>query len=58
MGMSSSGALSSIVHVDSTFIWQVPDFWTLEDAATIPVTYGTVGIKYWIILIVITIIHF
>jgi len=24
-------------------LWDVPDHWTLEDAATVPVVYGTVS---------------
>ena len=43
MGMVSHGALSSVVMAHKTMLWDVPDDWTLEDAATVPVVYGTVS---------------
>jgi NADPH:quinone reductase-like Zn-dependent oxidoreductase len=43
MGMISHGALASVVVADKTMLWDVPDHWTLEDAATVPVVYGTVS---------------
>jgi len=43
MGMVSPGALASVVMADKTMLWDVPDHWTLEDAATVPVVYGTVS---------------
>lgn len=42
MGMLSVGALSTIVMADTSFVLPVPDKWSLEEAATIPVVYGTV----------------
>ncbi|XP_034230761.1 fatty acid synthase-like [Thrips palmi] len=41
MGMMSRGALSNMIICDKTLIWDVPDDWSLEDAVTIPVVYGT-----------------
>ena len=29
------------MDVDKRFLWEVPDDWTLEEAATIPVVYTT-----------------
>jgi fatty acid synthase len=43
MGMATHQALASMVLIDSTRIWDVPDNWTLEDAATVPVVYATVS---------------
>jgi fatty acid synthase len=43
MGMISSGALASVVLADKAMMWNVPDHWTLADAATVPMAYGTVS---------------
>jgi fatty acid synthase len=43
MGMTPHGALASVIMADSSMLWDVPDHWTLEDAATVPVVYGTVS---------------
>ena len=45
MGMVTHGALASVVVADRRMLWDVPDHWTLEDAATVPVVYGTVSQK-------------
>ncbi|CAH1394198.1 unnamed protein product, partial [Nezara viridula] len=42
IGMSQSGALSSIVEVHKNLTWNIPDSWTMEDAVTTPVVYSTV----------------
>ncbi|XP_046416456.1 fatty acid synthase-like isoform X1 [Neodiprion fabricii] len=41
MGMVRTGALSNLCVCDRDLLWAVPDSWTLEDAATVPVVYGT-----------------
>ncbi|XP_074599358.1 fatty acid synthase-like [Brevipalpus obovatus] len=42
MGMTPSGAMATQVSVEPTdFVWPVPEDWSLEDAATVPVVYGT-----------------
>lgn len=33
--------MSNIVEADRNFCWQVPDNWSLEDAATVPCVYAT-----------------
>jgi hypothetical protein len=43
MGIVTSGALASMVLADKNLLWNVPTHWTLEDAATVPVAYGTVS---------------
>lgn len=42
MGMAISGALSTMIMADIYLSWPVPSWWTLEEACTIPVVYGTV----------------
>jgi fatty acid synthase len=43
MGMMAQQALASMVLADTKMLWKVPDHWTLEDAATVPVVYATVS---------------
>lgn len=40
MGMLKSGGLATTLLADVDFLWEVPDKWTLEEAATIPVAYA------------------
>ncbi|PSN32561.1 hypothetical protein C0J52_22028 [Blattella germanica] len=42
MGMVRCGATANLVLADKLFTWDIPDHWSLEDAATVPVVYGTV----------------
>ena len=39
MGISSSGTLSNFTSTDTDYTWSIPENWTLEDAATVPLTY-------------------
>ncbi|XP_063924717.1 fatty acid synthase-like [Zophobas morio] len=41
-GMINAQGISSYVTCDSSLAWGVPDSWSLEDAATVPVVYSTV----------------
>ncbi|XP_043288036.1 fatty acid synthase [Venturia canescens] len=41
MGMVAARGLATTVLADPGFMWQVPDKWSLEEAATIPVCYAT-----------------
>ncbi|KAJ9575473.1 hypothetical protein L9F63_007678, partial [Diploptera punctata] len=41
MGMVAARGLATTVLADPGFMWEVPDKWTLEEAATVPVVYGT-----------------
>ncbi|XP_066251999.1 fatty acid synthase-like, partial [Euwallacea similis] len=41
MGMVSQGALATFVKADRNLIWKVPKSWSLREAATVPVVYGT-----------------
>ncbi|KPJ07769.1 Fatty acid synthase [Papilio machaon] len=49
MGVLPSGALSSHVLADPKLLWPVPEHWTLEEAATVPLAYSfalyCIGIK-------------
>lgn len=42
MGIVVGGALSNLVRADKYLTFPVPQNWTLEDAATVPVVYLTV----------------
>ncbi|KAJ8943746.1 hypothetical protein NQ318_011957 [Aromia moschata] len=41
MGMVAAKSLATTVLADPGFLWEVPEKWSLEQAATIPVVYGT-----------------
>ncbi|XP_003423914.1 fatty acid synthase [Nasonia vitripennis] len=41
MGMVAARGLATTLLADPGFMWEVPDKWTLEQAATIPVVYAT-----------------
>ncbi|KAJ8950730.1 hypothetical protein NQ318_011221 [Aromia moschata] len=41
MGLTQLEALSLQLQTDPTFTWDVPDSWTLEEAATVPCVYAT-----------------
>lgn len=43
MGLANNAAMSSLVMKNDTLSWEVPDDWSLEDAATVPAVYTTVG---------------
>jgi hypothetical protein len=38
-----TGSQATMVAAHSDLLWDVPDEWTLEDAATVPVVYATVS---------------
>ena len=42
MGMKPYGAMSTLVVADSHLLWEIPDQWTMEEAATVPVVFGTI----------------
>ncbi|KAJ8688225.1 hypothetical protein QAD02_024020, partial [Eretmocerus hayati] len=41
MGMVAAQGLATTLLADPGFMWEVPDKWSLEEAATIPVVYAT-----------------
>ncbi|XP_058453845.1 fatty acid synthase-like [Malaya genurostris] len=47
MGVISSGGMATMVNADPLLTWPVPDHWSLEEACTVPVVYGTVCIAFY-----------
>lgn len=47
MGMVAARSLATTVLADPGFLWEVPEKWSLEEAATIPVVYGTVSVVFF-----------
>lgn len=43
MGMVAARSLATTVLADPGFLWEVPSNWTLEEASSVPVVYGTVN---------------
>lgn len=43
MGMIVAKTMATVITSDNALQWKVPDRWTLEEASTIPVVYGTVN---------------
>jgi len=41
MGLLAAKGLASVVDAHRDFLWSVPEDWTLEQAATVPVAYAT-----------------
>ncbi|XP_046963942.1 fatty acid synthase-like [Vanessa cardui] len=42
MGMVRNSGMANMVVADKALLWGIPDEWTLEEAASVPVAYGTV----------------
>ena len=42
MGLLPAKGLATTVDADSRFLWDVPESWSLQDAASVPVVYATV----------------
>ncbi|XP_043463802.1 fatty acid synthase-like [Leptopilina heterotoma] len=41
MGIVRNTALSNYITPDNDFTWKIPDNWSMEDAATVPLAYAT-----------------
>lgn len=41
MGIVANGAMSNLVTADKDLTWPVPENWSLEEGATVPVVYAT-----------------
>ncbi|CAG7723467.1 unnamed protein product, partial [Allacma fusca] len=41
MGILSSKGLATSVLANPEFLWEIPENWSLEDAATVPIVYAT-----------------
>ncbi|XP_055642546.1 fatty acid synthase-like [Toxorhynchites rutilus septentrionalis] len=48
MGAKQSGALATLVEYDPLLTWIVPESWSLQDACTVPIVYGTVFMAFFI----------
>lgn len=48
MGIVEARGLATSVLADPTFLWEIPEKWTLEQAATVPVVYAT---SYYALLV-------
>ncbi|XP_046964244.1 fatty acid synthase-like [Vanessa cardui] len=42
MGMVVNSGLANMVEAEKSLLWAIPDEWTFEEAASVPVAYGTV----------------
>lgn len=48
MGIIPNGALGSHVEIDEALCWDVPNDWTLAEAASCPIAYGTVYYAFFV----------
>lgn len=48
MGMDRAGALATHIEAKDYLFWDVPDQWTLEMSATVPIVYATVYTAFFI----------
>lgn len=39
MGLVKTGALSSNINQNNALIWEIPQHWTLKEAATVPFSF-------------------
>lgn len=65
MGMTDHRALSNLILPDPPLTWRIPQDWSLEDAATVPVVYTTViygllmvSVEFTIFYIILVNCHF
>lgn len=47
MGLGPTGAMATQYEAARTLLWNVPDSWSLEEAATIPLVYYTVYLAFF-----------
>lgn len=52
MGWSTKEALANLLLVKKNSVYQVPEAWTMEEAATVPLAYATA--IYALILVKLT----
>lgn len=45
MGMVAARSMATTVLADPGFLWEIPEQWSLEEASTVPVAYGTVSFR-------------
>lgn len=54
MGMVTSAALATLMAADVNLLVEIPEDWSMEDAATAPVVYATVMYSFFVVC---TIVH-
>lgn len=42
MAMVRNSGMANMIEGDKALMWNIPDEWTFEEAASVPVAYGTV----------------
>lgn len=47
MGLGPTGALATHYKIEDTILWDVPEGWSLADAATVPLVYYTVYLAFF-----------
>ncbi|KYN14433.1 Fatty acid synthase [Trachymyrmex cornetzi] len=48
MGIRETDCIANVVAKDKDLCWKIPDTWTFEEAATVPVIYSTVYLALYI----------
>lgn len=48
-GMVTSAALATILEADTNLMVEIPDEWSMEEAATTPVVYSTVFYSLFVV---------
>lgn len=43
MGLVEKGGISLQLNIDPHYSWEIPNHWSLQDAATVPVAYSLVS---------------
>lgn len=47
--MVTSAALATLLEADVNLMVEIPDGWSMEDAATVPVVYATVLYAFFVV---------
>lgn len=47
MGLGTAGAFSTFYDSENGFMWEIPDDWSMREAATVPLVYCTVFIAFF-----------
>lgn len=48
MGLGPTGAMATHYELSQTLLWDCPENWTLEEAATVPLVYYTVYLAFFV----------
>lgn len=47
MGLGKAGWFTTFNHAKNAILWDVPDHWSLEEAATVPLVYATIYLAFF-----------